>query len=67
MSITRIFLIFKEAIVKEEEEWVGMAVERFNDLFMFGGQRQRIYMVVLTTDAIRSSTQMVGIGKSQPS
>lgn len=37
MSITRIFLIFKEAIVKEEEEWVGMAVERFKDLFMFGG------------------------------
>lgn len=35
MYITRIFLICEEAIVKEEEEWVGMPVERFKDLFTF--------------------------------
>jgi len=33
---------------------------------VFGGERQRIYMVVLTKDAFRSSAEMVGIGKSSP-
>lgn len=30
---------------------------------VFGGERWRIYVVILTKDTIRSSTEIMGVGK----